>query len=207
MPDGVNVHSIRALDELRTALQQFSRASADALAAAGREIQVMDEWLLTMRRQWQGEVQRRQEEFRVAERRLIACREAADDRSGGGCAGYETALLRARVELARATDGLQNVEFWIKTLRQAAQSYGVEAQRLTAELEQRLPRGLEVLRSSASRLQAYAAISLAAASGPVRAVPTTPVSLSGNPETSGAREVSPTPERLQGGLGSPERRG
>ena len=207
MPDGVNVHSIRALDELRTALQQFSRASADALAAAGRELQVMDEWLLAMRRQWQAEVQRRQEEFRAAERRLAACREAADDRSAGGCGGYETALLRARVELARATDKLQNVEFWIVTFRQAAQSYSSAAQRLAAELEQRLPQGLEVLRSSAARLQAYAAISMAAAAGLVRAAPTVPVSLSGNPETSGAREVTPTPERLQGGPGSPERRG
>ena len=66
MGSSVNVHSVEALDSLRSAYSRFQTEAQETLQAAEQEIRRTEEWLQARLAYWRAEEQRRQEELRLA---------------------------------------------------------------------------------------------------------------------------------------------
>ena len=168
MTPSAHVRSVQTLQDLKDVLNRFAIEAQGSVRSAEGEIRLVEEWLRERQAHWRVEVQRRQEELRLAEAALARCRASAsrDSRTGArhapSCKAEQAAVQQARSRLGEAQAELSNVENWTRTVGQAAASYRGQAQRLSQKLSSDLPKGHAFLQRKISELQGY----LKAASAP-----------------------------------------
>ncbi|MBC7264333.1 MAG: hypothetical protein H5T64_08225 [Chloroflexi bacterium] len=175
MSSGANVRAIQALDDLKGALNRFAGEAQEVLQAAEQDIRRTEEWLQERLNHWRNEVQRRQEEVRLAEAALARCLASGyRDRDGHyhapDCSAYEHALLQARVRLREAETELRNVQEWMRVVGQAAAAYRTQAQRLGRQLAVDIPSADALLEHKIADLQAYLAVAVPAGTGVISSV-------------------------------------
>ena len=197
MSSSVHVRSVAALEDLKGALARFGVEAQAMLQAARREIRRTEEWLQGRLAYWQAEVQRRQEELRLAEAALARCRAAGyrDPRTGAyytpPCIAEQQAVQQALMRLQKAQAEFNNVRQWKYRVDEAASAYSIQAEQLSRLLSGDLPNATAFLGNRIAELQAY----LAAA--PPAAAPLSP-----SPPSAGTG-AGITPSYQGGGGGGP----
>lgn len=173
MSSPVHVRSVAALENLKGALARFGGEAQTMLQAARQEIRRVEEWLQGRLAYWQAEVQRRQEELRLAEATLARCRAAGyrDPRTGAyytpPCIAEQQAVQQARLNLQKAQAELDNVRQWKYRVDEAASAYSIQAEQLNRLLSGDLSNATAFLGTRIGELQAYlAAAPPATASAP-----------------------------------------
>lgn len=193
MVSPVYVRSVSALEDLKEALARFGAEVQTMLQSARQEIRRTEEWLQGRLAYWQAEVQRRQEELRLAEAALARCRAAGyyNPRTGAyytpPCIAEQQAVQQARIHLQKAQAELDNVRHWKYRVDEAASAYSIQAEQLSRSLSGDLPNATAFLGNRIAELQAY----LAAA--PPAAAPLSP------PSSPSAGTGAGIPPSYQGG--------
>lgn len=161
-----NVFAINALDELRGALNRFGGEAQGSLGAAELEIRRAFDWLQERQIHWQNEVHRRIDQVRQAQAAFARCQASGytDPQTGRqyvpDCSAYADAMLSAQVHLREAESELRTCQDWGKILRNAVSDYQRQAQRLSADLGNDLPKATALLGRATTTLYSYAAIGL-----------------------------------------------
>lgn len=156
---GVVVHSIQALDDLKASLNRFAAKSQEILQAAEQEIQRIEEWLQERLNYQRYEVQRWQEELQQAE---VALRRCLESEENSDCSDYKEAVLYARTHLREAQAELYIVQKWIYLIRQTAEEYERQAQRLKVWIDEELPKAVVFLDNKIANLYSYVTIGMPA---------------------------------------------
>jgi len=153
-----NVHSIEALESLRSALLRFKGEAQGALNAAAMEINRTQEWLKERLQYWQSELRRRQRALQEAEAQLSAClaMAAAANLSEVVCSIPQENVLRAQRRVREAEQELYTVQVYIKRVGEAVGIYQQQARRLASTLDNDLLKGAELLSESVAILLSYA---------------------------------------------------
>lgn len=161
MSTSVHVRSVQALDDLKDVTSRFEVEAQETLRAAEQEIQRTEAWLRERLAHWRGEVQRRQEELRMAEAALTRCRSFAyrDPRTGTyhtpPCITEQQAVNQARIRLQEAQRELSNVQTWAQIVGQAATDYRDQVVQLSRTLSAVFPSAKAFLGNKITELKAY----------------------------------------------------
>jgi hypothetical protein len=160
MGSSVNVRSIHALEDLRTALNRFGADARQAMSSAGMEVRRTQEFLARREQYWQGQVQRAASEVDRAQRAYEYCRRPVRDPETGAvyvapCTAEANALHAAQAQLNQAQSELANVRAWYQRVDEAAMEYQRQAQRLDAQLSNEVPRATGLLDRKINTLQGY----------------------------------------------------
>jgi len=177
------VRSVQALEELKSALARFGIEAQTALHATRQELLRTEEWLRQRLAYWQAEVQRRQEEVRLAEAALARCRAAGyrDPRTGAcytpPCIAEQQAVQQAYARLQKAQEELNNVRRWKYLVDEAASAYSLQAEQMSRFLSTDLPNATAFLGEKVRELQAY--LTTAPPTGAGGALPVSPAPMAG----------------------------
>lgn len=161
MSSSVNVHSVEAVDNLRSAYSRFQTEAQETLQAAEQEIHRTEGWLQERLTYWITEEQRRQEELRLATAALTRCEASGyrDPKTGAyykpACTAEKQAVLRTKAQLQEAQQRLKDVQTGIRMVGQAVDTYHIQAQRTTRLLSSSFPNAISFLTSKIADLQAY----------------------------------------------------
>jgi hypothetical protein len=166
MSGSVNVRSIQALDELKTAINRFASEAPEPVRALEREAMRTLEWLEKRRHYWEQAVRTAQDAVRGAEAALAYCRASArfDPQTGRAyvpdCSGYEMELRRAVARLREAEENLHAARRWQQTVQEQTGAYQRQAQRFAGMVASDLPKATALLDRKVAALQSYAALGL-----------------------------------------------
>lgn len=186
MSSEVNVHSIAALEELRSALMRFKDEAQIALTTMALVIERTRAWLQESLQRWQGELRRRQRALEEAQAALKAClvmAAAASIGSGGyaavDCSPLEVKVSQAKRRVEEAEQEIRTIQYFIKATEEAVASYQKQANRLNNSLENELLKGAALLSRSVSILSSYASGSPTSSSTSYAAYDTPPAAGTG----------------------------
>ena len=136
---------IEALKGLRQALLVFARAQVEALEAAEREIQLVQQALDESERYWRHELERRRA---ALEGCMVRAMMADQQGHAVDCSPYQYALLEAEERLARVLQ-------WQVRVQEEIIRYRSVAERYRRVLENDLPRATSFLSDRVTALEAY----------------------------------------------------
>lgn len=163
MSSSVNVHSVEAVDNLRSAYSRFQTEAQETLQAAEQEVRRTEGWLQERLAYRRAEVQRLQEELRLVTAALARCEASGyrDPKTGNyykpPCIAEQQAVQRTKAQLQEAQQRLNDVQTGIRLVGQAASSYRAQAQRTNRLLSTNFPGALSFLTGKIADLQAYLA--------------------------------------------------
>jgi hypothetical protein len=157
MSDAVNVGSIEALAEFRTALLRLREATQESMVAARLTAQSNREWLIERQRHWQRRVTALAAELVEAEAALVRCRGSRRTAGSDGCRAIEDWTDRTRRALWEAEGELRTARHWGSVVDTQIASFERRARILTHELSQRVPLAATELTHLTDLLGGYAA--------------------------------------------------
>ncbi len=158
MSNTVNVRSIQALEDQRTAFNRFNARCREALDVAAHEIRRTENWLAERASYWRGQVMKAEEELRQAQRALSACQASGDRDHPPNCGTQMYRVSEARRALDATIEEFQKVLKAQKALAEAAEAYGQQAQRFATLLNNQTPRATAFLSNKITALQGYIAM-------------------------------------------------
>jgi DNA repair exonuclease SbcCD ATPase subunit len=171
MSSSANVLSVQALADLKAALKRFGSDVREPLNTVAQEIRHTLDWLAERQAYWHAEVRRRQEIVARARAALSACQSSGsyDPKTGRSsvpdCSAQQRTLLQAQTYLREAEAQLQNVQQWLRQVQQVIADYQRQAQRLTALLDNDLPKSEAFLERKLVDLERYRTDSSISTSG------------------------------------------
>lgn len=163
MSPSANVLSIQAIEDLKTALSHFGNEAQEVLSAAELEIHRTLDWLQERLNHWLNEVQRRQEQVRLAQAALARCEASGYyDQDGHyyppNCSAYQQALHQAQVRLQEAQAELANVRRWLTQIQHAIGAYRAQTRRLQDLTTTHTEKAQAFLGRKVDELEQYAAL-------------------------------------------------
>lgn len=157
MSEVVNVGSIEAIAELRTALLRLREVTQESMVAARRAADTNREWLIERQGHWQRRVTALAEELVEAEAALARCRGSRRIAGSDGCRAIADWTDRTRRALWEAEGELRTSRHWGSVVDAHIASFERRARILTRELSQRVPLAATELVHLADLLNGYAA--------------------------------------------------
>jgi len=164
MSKHVHITTLQVLDDLRNALVRFRAGVQEAHQEMEAAIRRVEHYLEQRERHWRREIERREKEYRLAQRAYEVCRSRTYRDSAGrtcapDCSQEEKAMLKARMELERAQANYREVQSWKKMVRRETESYRNQARRMSSLLESSVPQATAWLQAQAATLQSYIGLS------------------------------------------------
>jgi hypothetical protein len=153
----VDIRSIEAIEELRTALLRLREETQAAVVAARQAAQAEREWLIERQRHWQHRVTRLAEELVEAEAALARCRSGRRTAGSDGCRTIADWTERTRRALWEAEGELRNVRHWRSIVDERVAGFERRARVVTRELTRRVPLAATELSHLVDLLERYAA--------------------------------------------------
>jgi len=151
-----NVHSLETLRDWHAALCIYRDEAMVALSSIAMEIQRADGWLEEMLHGWQREQREAEEEILRCKAELNA--RNVPDATGRipDCSQQEEALWRAERKLEYIHHQIEVVRRWfVKLPKMVSEAYEGPSRHLMNFLEAELPRGIAMLGSQITALDAY----------------------------------------------------
>lgn len=155
MSSAVQVLSILALVNLRTALARYRSEAREPLDNMAQEARRTIEWLASRQRHWEGQVRRCQEGLAGAEAALRACMASGDRDHPPSCGPYQETVALWRHQLRLAQDELAAAVQHRRQVSQASEAFMQQARRQLALHEQVLTNAIRLLDLQIVALTAY----------------------------------------------------
>jgi hypothetical protein len=174
MSQEAQIRSIGTLRHLRACLTKFAEVASAALEETSGDVQHTLLWLRESQYgYWKKQVQKRSELHSQA--KLALKRKEIFDRVIAGnpssCVDEKKALKRAEARLQEAQYKLRQVKVWVTRIEKEMSDYRAAVQRLSHDLEVRIPNARARLDKMTDSLDAY--VALAPPEAPTRAEETT----------------------------------
>jgi hypothetical protein len=157
MNPSAHVGSIDALQALHDALATFGPEGQEALGAAEMEIRRVLDSLQVQLKNWQRQVEKRQEDVNRA-RADLAYKRSLNRGENRACSEQELLLRKAQDRLREAEEKVRVTRHWVMILPQHIHEYQGHARRLAGLLDTDLKRGLTTLQNKINVLLAYTAV-------------------------------------------------
>jgi len=157
MSQSARVNSLDAVKALHAALARYGPEAQEALGAAEIEIRRVFDFLHDQLKNWQRQVEKRQEDVNRAKADLTHAR-AIRQGERSGYVEQEIALRKAQNRLREAEEKVVVTRRWLLHLPQAIQEYEGPARRLAGLLDSDLKQSLAVLENKIAVLEAYMAV-------------------------------------------------
>jgi hypothetical protein len=160
MSSPANVLSFRDIEDFRIALVRFQSEALETLKVAEQDIRSTTQSLEDRQQYWKIPLSVRRDVVEQARQALARCQASAYHGHGQSyipdCSRYEHELRRAHNSLREAEENLQTVQKGLRFVQEAVGTYQREAQRLSALLQNDVPKATALLSAKVTLLYDYA---------------------------------------------------
>jgi hypothetical protein len=162
MSTQANVHSLEAIDSLRTALLAFMAQVSDALAELDAEMRRMLEWLEHDRpRHWKSQLRLSIDQVHEAQQALHRCLmfPIADERPS--CYEERAALKKAQARHEYCEHKIERVRHWQRSVQHELFEYQGRISQIVRLIEIEVPHAIGLLHKIVRRLEDYQTVGAA----------------------------------------------
>ncbi len=159
MSQSANVHSLEAIDAVKTALVLFADRVEQALVVCDSETQRVLDWLEHDRpRYWKSRVRLATDEVGEAQRALHRCLmyPIADERPS--CREERAAVQQAQAQLAHCEAKARRLKDWAREVRHEMYEYNGQIGQLKRLTEIDVPKAVALLSKLVKRIEEYRAL-------------------------------------------------